>query len=97
MPEMMRYSLTAAAAAVAALTFAITGPKIASLEAAPALSNDHIMLAADDAASDDDAESAKMGEDAGTESGDDETSETETKKIDQPDREDGEVEGGAPQ
>ena len=86
----MRYSLTTAAA-VAALTFGITEPRIAPGEISPPPSKDYIVIAAEDTAADDDVDSAKMGEDSGTETGDEDTSATETKKVDQPDREDGDA------
>jgi len=91
----MRYNLVTAAA-VAALTFGISEPRIAPGEAEPPLSDSYIVIAADDTATDDDAESVKMGEESGDQSGDDETMEVETKKVDQPDRDDdGEMDGDA--
>lgn len=90
---MMRYSLTTAAA-VAALTFGLADPRLVPREGAP--SQSYIVIAADEAANDD-AESAKMDKATGTETGDPDTSETETKKVDQPDREGDDMNGAAPQ
>ena len=82
---MTRYKFSAAAA-VAVLTFGVVGPEIAPAELDPPSLDGYMVIAGEDA-----AESAKMGEDEGTQSGEDaDTSETETKKIDQPDRDEGE-------
>ena len=82
---MTRYKLPAAAA-VAALTFGVVGPQIARAELDPPALKGYMVIAGEDA-----AESAKMGEDEGTQSGAEaDTSETKTKKIDQPDRDEGE-------
>jgi len=94
MPKMMRYNLTTAVA-VAALTFGIAGPRLAPDEVAPALSESDIVVATDDTATDQDSDSAKMDQDAATETGAaEETSDSDTKKIDQPERQDdGTMEG----
>lgn len=84
---MLRYNLTGALA-VAALTFGIAAPELAHGEVAPTLSEGDIVVATDDTATDD-SESAKMDKDAATETGAaNETSDTDTKKIDQPERQD---------
>jgi hypothetical protein len=73
--------------AVAALTFGITGPRVAPVE--EPLSQSDIVIAADDTATEDDAESAKMGDESGVQDGAEaDTSDTDTKKIDQPERDD---------
>jgi hypothetical protein len=90
---MMRYSLTTAAA-VAALTFGLVDPKLVPREAATPQS--YMVIAADDTANDD-AESAKMDKATGTDTDGADTSETETKKVDQPDREANDMNGAAPQ
>ena len=85
---MMRYNLTAAVA-VAALTFGIAGPKFAPGEVAPTPLENDIVIAMDETVTDEDAESAKMDKDAATKTGAaEETSDTDTKKIDQPERQD---------
>ena len=85
---MMRFNLTTAVA-VAALTFGIAGPRPAPDEVAPALSEGDIVVATDDTATDEDSDSAKMDQDAATETGAaEETSDTDTKKVDQPERQD---------
>jgi len=94
MPKMMRYNLTTAVA-VAALTFGIAGPRLAPDQVAPVLSESDIVVAMDDtAATDEDSDSVKMEKDAATETGAaEETSDTDTKKVDQPERQDGTMEG----
>ncbi len=91
---MMRYNLTTAVA-VAALTFGIAGPRLAPDQVAPVLSESDIVVAMDDtAATDEDSDSVKMEKDAATETGAaEETSDTDTKKVDQPERQDGTMEG----
>jgi hypothetical protein len=59
MPKMMRYNLTIAVA-VAALPFGIAAPKLTPGEVTPALSESDIVIAMDDAATDEDSDSAKM-------------------------------------
>ncbi|ODS03663.1 hypothetical protein AUC71_08400 [Methyloceanibacter marginalis] len=88
MPEMTHYNLTTAVA-VAALTFGIAGPRLAPDEVAPALSESDIVVAMDETATDEDSDSAKMDKDAAAETGGaEETSDTDTKKVDQPERQD---------
>jgi hypothetical protein len=71
------------------LPFGIAAPKLTPGEVTPALSESHIVIAMDDAATDEDSDSAKMDQDAATETGAaEETSDTDTKKVDQPERQD---------
>lgn len=86
---MTRYGFLSTAA-VATLALGIMGAKPAPIDTAPALSHSDILLAAGDSATGDNPdESAKMGKESGTHSGEEaDTSESETKKVDQPERRD---------
>ena len=89
-----------ATAAVAAITFGVPGPDLKPTYEQSPLTTSYIVLAADEAKDDDTdtatnqaqseenaVESAKMGEDAGTHTGNKATTlENDTKKVDQPPR-----------